>query len=479
MHPSAGKPFQRVLCVVPPTGKFIREDRCQTPISKLKTVALRPPIDLMYAASSFEAAGCEVKLTDYPAEEYGWPEFEAEMKAFRPDALVLSITTPTLGRDLEAAVIAKRIDPQVVTMAKGAHFNTLDVKSLEDQPALDLVLRGEYEHTCRELGSGKPWTEIAGITWRDTAGQIVQNPARAYEQNLETIPFPARHLTNNALYTRPDSGAMQTTLITNRGCPFTCIYCLAQQVAGSKNRYRPVEDVVAEIRQCVEQFGIRSFLFRSDLFTQNKKWVVELCKAIIEAKLEIDWACNSRVDTITAEAAEWMRKAGCWIVAMGVERGDQESLDKIEKKAKVDDAFRAVKILREAGIKSSAYILMGLPWDTKELIDRQIEFAKQLDPDFLEVFYVYPFPGTTLYKLCVAEGLIKEGEIPPEGYADPTVNGLYLSIDDFKRLRERALRQYYMRPKIIARTLKNARNPKELLNYVRKGVQQAKDLIAG
>ena len=479
MSELSGKPFKRVLCIVPPTGKFIREDRCQTPISKLKTVSLRPPIDLMYAASSFEAAGCEVKLTDYPAEEIAWPEFEAEMKAFKPDALVLSITTPTLGRDLEAAVIAKRIDPNVVTMAKGAHFNTLDVKSLEDQPALDLVLRGEYEHTCRELGEGKPWAEVAGITWRNAEGAVVRNAERAYEQNLETIAFPARHLTKNHLYTRPDTGAMQTTLITNRGCPFTCIYCLAQQVAGSKNRYRPVQNVVDEIRECVEKHNIKSFLFRSDLFTQNKKWVIELCKAILDAGLEIDWACNSRVDTITAEAAEWMRKAGCWIVAMGVERGDQESLDKIEKKAKVEDAYRAVKILREAGIKSSVYLLMGLPWDTHELIERQIEFAKDLDPDFLEVFYVYPFPGTTLYTLCVKEGLIKDGEIPPEGYADPTVNGLYLSIEDFKRLRQRALRKYYMRPKIVLRTLKNARSAGELMNYVRKGVQQAKDLIAG
>jgi anaerobic magnesium-protoporphyrin IX monomethyl ester cyclase len=260
--------------------------------------------------------------------------------------------------------------------------------------------------------------------------------------------------------------------------PFHCIYCLANQVSGTKNRYRSVENVIGEIKQCVEQFGIRNFLFRSDLFTQNKKWVVQLCQAILDHKLDIQWACNSRVDTLTAEALGWMKKAGCWIVAMGVESGDQDTLDKIEKQAKAEQAFSAVKMLREAGIKSSVYLLMGLPWDTKEKIGAQVKFAKALDPDFLEIFYSYPFPGTKLYAIAVEAGLIQDGEIPKQAYADPAMGGLYLSIEEFGKLRRRALRQYYMRPKVIARTLRNARNPKELFNYMRHGVAAFKGFLS-
>lgn len=466
----------RVFCVVPPTGRFIREDRCQTPIDKLRTVALRPPIDLLYAAASFEAAGCDVRLKDYPGEDHGWADFEADLRDFKPHALLLSITTPSLEKDLEAAKVAKRIDPAMVTMAKGAHFNTLDVRALEEHPDLDVVLRGEYENTCRELGGGQPFSEVAGITWRN-GDAIARNDDRPFEMELDRIPFPARHLARNELYRRPDTGELQTTLVTNRGCPFHCIYCLAGQVSGRKNRYRSVGNVMAEIRECVEKYGIRSFLFRSDLFTQNKKWVIELCQAIVAAGLNIEWACNSRVDTMNPEVLGWMKRAGCWIVALGVESGDPQTLERIEKQATVEDAMRAVAMLRAAGLKSSVYLLVGLPWDTAALIDRQVEFAKSLKPDFLEIFYTYPFPGTKLYDFCVENKLLKPGEIPRDAYAGPAMPGLYLSLEELKRLRNRAMRRFYLRPGQIVRTLRSARNAGELLNYIKAGFGQLRALL--
>jgi len=469
--------LSRVFCIVPPTGRFIREDRCQTPIDKMKTISLRPPIDLLYAAASFEAASCAVRVKDYPAVNEGWAELERDLRAWAPDALLLSITTPSLDLDLEAAALAKRVDPQILTIAKGAHFNTLDVKTLEATPALDVVLRGEYEQTCRELGAGRALAEIAGLSWRAAAGPITRNPDRPFEEDLDRVPFPARHLIDNTLYCRPDSGERQTTLVTNRGCPFHCIYCLANQVAGTRNRYRSVENVMGEIRECIERHQIRNFLFRSDLFTQNKAWVIALCQAILGAGLDIQWACNSRVDTIDPDVLGWMKKAGCWIIAYGIESGDQETLDRIEKKVTVEQAVAAVRMTHAAGIKTSIYLLLGLPWDTPALIDKQVAFAKALDPDFLEIFYVYPFPGTRLYEICVAEGLIGAGEIPRAAYAEPAMPGLYLSVEQFSRLRNRALRQYYLRPRIIARTLRAARSPRELANYLRLGLAQLKDFF--
>lgn len=468
---------KRVYGIVPPTGKYIREDRCQTPIKNLKTISLRPPIDLLYATGAFEAAGCECRMKDFPGEDESWSELEADLRAFRPDMLVMSITTPTLELDMEAAARAKEIDPKILTIAKGAHFNTLDVKTLGEHPALDVVLRGEYEETCRDLALGLPLAEIAGLTYRDGEGRIIRNPDRALPADLDSIPFPARHLSHNSLYITPDTSEMQTTIITNRGCPFHCVYCLANQVSGTKNRYRSVENVIAEIRECVETHGIRNFLFRSDLFTQNKKWVVRLCQAILEAKLDIRWACNSRVDTITAEAAEAMKKAGCWIVAFGVESGDQETLDRIDKSAKVEDSYKAIQICRDAGIKSSVYLLMGLPWDTRETIDDLMAYARKLDPDVLEIFYAYPFPGTPLYKMCVELGLLKDGEIPKQAYDSPAMPGLYLTVEEFKALRRRAMRDFYLRPKKIVNTLRSAGSAKELMNYVRLGMVQLRDLV--
>lgn len=475
--PSITKP-QRVFCIVPPTGRFIREDRCQTPIKKLRTVALRPPIDLMYAAACFEKAGADCRLADYPAEDWGWARLESDLLDFKPDMVVLSITTPSFDDDMKAASLVKKLLPQAVTVAKGAHFNTLDVSSLEQFPDLDLALRGEYEFTCKELGEGRPVRDIAGLTWRD-GDRIVRNPARDLPDNLDDIPFPARHLGHNAHYTRPDTGELQTTLVTNRGCPFSCTYCLANQVSGLKNRYRSVENVVAEIRECVEKHGIRNFLFRSDLFTQNKKWVIRLCEQIVEQKLDIKWASNSRVDTVNPEVLAAMKKAGCWLIAFGVEKGDDAALLRINKKATVEQARAAMKMTREAGIRRSMYLLFGLPDDTLATLRQDIAFAKELDPDFLEIFYPYPFPGTPLYNEAVERGLLPAGSIPKEAYGEPAMPTAHLTLAELKNVRTWGLRQFYLRPRIIARTLGNVAAPREFANYLRVGIAQLKDIVLG
>jgi anaerobic magnesium-protoporphyrin IX monomethyl ester cyclase len=470
---------RRVLFAVPPTGLYIREDRCQTPIEELKTVALRPPIDLMYSAASTEAGGCECRLVDYPGARKNWADLEADLREFQPQVLMLSITTPSLPKDVEAASLAKRVDPSILTVAKGAHFNQLDREAMTLYPQLDCVIRGEYELTARELGQGLPLDQILGITWRNAQGEIIRNGDRGFIDDLDLVPFPARHLANNQLYFRPDTGEMQTTIVTNRGCPHSCIYCLAPIVSGKKNRYRSTDNVVAEILECVEKHGIRSFLFRSDLFTQNKKWVIELCQKIIEAKLDIDWASNSRVDCINLEMLQWMKKAGCWIIAFGVESGNQQTLEHIKKKATVDQAREAVKLCREAGVRSSIYLLMGLPWDTKDTLEDNVRFAQEVMPDFVEIFYPYPFPGTELHKIALEKGLIRPGEIPEEAYANPAMPGLYMTKEQLANWRRNALKRIYLRPSYILRTLRQTRSPKELANYVKYGLITLKDLVLG
>jgi anaerobic magnesium-protoporphyrin IX monomethyl ester cyclase len=469
----------RALLIVPPTGKFIREDRCQTPIENLKTVALRPPIDLLYAAAALRSGGAQCRVVDYPGEERGWADLEADLKAEKPDLLLLSITTPSFEDDMRAAALAKRVSPTTRTAAKGAHFNTLDRGALGEHPELDLCLRGEYEETCMALARGEPVESIAGLTWRDGAGEIRRNPDRPLPDDLDSLPFPARDLANNALYIRPDTGEMQTTVVTNRGCPYTCVFCLAGQVSGHKNRYRSPENVVEEIAECVERHGIRNFLFRSDLFTQNKEWVRDLCGRIQARGLDVEWACNSRVDSLDEPTLRAMKEAGCWLVAFGVESGDQAALDRMGKKARVEDAKPAMDLCRLVGLKSSIYILMGFPWDTRESIKRNMRFAREIDPDYLEIFYVYPFPGSRLTEIAVEAGVLEEGAVPQAAYDAPSMPTTALGLDELARLRRRAMRNFYLRPKVVWRTLASARSPKELFNYVRYGLIQLWDLIAG
>jgi radical SAM superfamily enzyme YgiQ (UPF0313 family) len=492
---------------VPPTGLYIREDRCQTPIEHMATVSLRPPIDLMYAAAAFERGGAQCRLVDYPGEQWGEDRLRGDLLEFQPDLVLLSVTTPGFDADMRVAALIKQTLPGTVVAAKGAHFNTLDRISLERYPGLDLALRGEFEPACRELAEGKPWDRIAGIAFRspipnpqfqisdlqspirnpqsaieksaipNPQSLIIRTPDGPFIEDLDSIPFPARHLANNALYVRPDTWELQTTVVTNRGCPFNCCYCLANQVAGRRNRMRSPANIIAEIEECVSRHGIRSFLFRSDLFTARREWVLELCEAICSRGFAVAWSCNSRVDTIDPEMLAEMKRAGCWIIAFGIESGSEEMLERIGKKTDLGAARNALAITRRAGILSSVYFLVGLPWETQETLRANERFAREINPDILEVFYVYPFPGTPLYEEAVRLGLLKPGEIPSQAYDGPAMPALALTRQELVAARNHALKDFYLQPKVILRTLWRARSLRELANYLRHGWRQIKEFL--
>lgn len=468
--------WKRALLIVPPTGKYIREERCQTPLDELHTVALRPPMDLLYIAAALEEVGAKVRIVDYPAHEGTWETLERDVREFQPDALILSITTPTLPDDAIAAAKAKAIDPTIIALSKGAHFLQLDRPALEQYPQLDLVMRGEYEETVKELASGKSWSEVSGITYRRER-EIIRNEDRGYIQDVDSIAFPARHLIDNNPYRRPDTGELQTTIVTSRGCPYPCIYCLASAVSGKSTRNRSPENVIAELNECIEKYGIRDFLFRSDLFTANKRWVIELCKSIQDAGLKIKWSCNSRVDTLNEEILVEMKKAGCWLIAFGVEHGDPAMLELMRKQVKYENIEPAIQLCRKVGIRSSVYFLIGLPWESRETFEKSKAFARQLDPDFIEFFYTYPFYGTEFYDEAVRQGLLREGELPKAGYNQPALPTKYLSLDELRPMRREALRSFYLRPRYILRTLAANPSPTVLKNYFIYGLRQLRDLF--
>ncbi len=469
--------WKKAYLAVPPTGKYIREDRCQTPLDELHTVALRPPIDLLYVAGALEQAGVECRVQDYPGHDLTWDAFKRDIQKFQPDALILSITTPTLADDVQAAAIAKEINPNIITICKGAHFKHLDQEALKLYPQIDIVVRGEYEETMSDLSSGKPWPDVAGITHRTENGSV-RNSEREFIQNIDNIAFPARNLIDNSIYIRPDTEERQTTIVTSRGCPFPCIYCLAPKVSGQKVRTRSPQNVLAEIKECVEKYGIRNFLFRSDLFTAKKAWVVELCQAIQAEGLDIKWSCNSRIDTLEEEMLVEMRKAGCWLIAFGVEHGDPEMLELMRKQLDFDKIEPAIKLCKKVGIKTSVYFLIGLPWESRDSFEKTKSFARQLDPDFVEFFYTYPFYGTEFYEVAVKEGLLEEGTLPHAAYNSPAIATKHLTLEELKPLRKEALRSFYLRPGYIFRTLTSNPSPKVFKNYMIYGLRQLKDLVA-
>lgn len=456
---------KKILLIYPPSPVMNREDRCQQPTKELLVIPPLPPTDLMYLAAVAEREGLEAKIADY--SQGG--NFEEDLRNFKPDYLVVNVATPTFKSDLSAMTVAKEICPNIITIAKGAAFLTVAFEVMYFQKDLDLILFGEPEDTLKEILQGKPYSEILGLYYRDDL-RAKFTGSRPFIEDLDRLPFPARHLVDNNIYRRPDNNQVQATIKVSRGCPFHCFFCLATPVSGAKVRKRSPENIVEEIKECVNKYGIKNFLFWSDIFNIDKEWVMELCQKIIDSGLDITWSANTRADTADEEMAQKMYEAGCRLVSIGVESGSQEMLDKIGKKITLDDVRLTVKIFKKAGIKIYNYFVIGLPWEDEETVEDTIDFAIELDSDFISFYTATPLPGTRFYEYAKENKLINSDTSFSSAYFYPSVNTHHLSKDKVFELHKKAVKSFYLRPSYICKMLAKIRSFEEFKNYFKAGM---------
>jgi radical SAM superfamily enzyme YgiQ (UPF0313 family) len=444
-------------------------------------------MDLAMSAACAERAGAECRIEDYPATGRGWDAFLKDLEDFQPDVLVLNSTTATLQGDLETCRLAKERLPDIVTMGKGETLVVTAAHVLRDHAELDLVLPNEGEEAVEELASGAGFCAVKGVHFRGTllerfgeapAATLVEPEGKAQvaakkrrlapeervavlepeaplaervfftgkrdlQQNLDSLPFPARHLLRNEVYVSPETGNPLTVIHGNRGCPAKCVFCPAGVLTDFTVRQREPKRIVEELRECVEKYNIREFLFHGDTFTINKRWLLELCSLIREANLKIRWGCNSRVDTIDDERAQAMKSAGCWVVAFGIETGDDEMLKKMQKNATVQQAREAVACVKRNGLRVHTFFVIGLPWETDETLQRSFEFMQELDPDFFDFNVATPLPGTELHNIALRENLFEADYDPARtGYASGstrTLGGLSSAyLTDWRRQSRRS-----------------------------------------
>ena len=455
----------RVLLIYPPSPVINREDRCQQPTKELLVIPPLPPTDLMYLASIAESCEFEAIIRDY--SQGG--DFEADLKEFQPNYLVANIATPTFQSDMMAVKLAKEIVPSICTIVKGAPFLTYNTDTIYENPFIDYVIMGEAELTLKDILDGVPNCDILGICYRENF-QPVKNDKRPFIENLDILPFPARHLVDNSIYKRPDNGKVQAVIKVARGCPFHCFFCLATPVSGAKVRTRSPENIVAELKECVEKYNIKNFLFWSDIFNFNREWTLELCQKIIESGLKITWSSNTRADTMDDEMAKMMYKSGCRLVSIGVESGSQKMLDNIGKKITLDDIRNTVKILKKNKIKIYNYFVIGLPWETEETVEETIKFAIELDSNFISFYTATPLPGTKYFAYAMLNKLVEGNLDFRSAYYEPVVRSEHLSKERIFELHKQAIKRFYLRPKFILKTLLSLRSFAEFKNYFLAGV---------
>ena len=353
-----------------------------------------PPLGISYVASAFEQAGAEVKIIDYIISRYTPEKLKRELAEFQPQ--VLGSTSVTMNFTAAADIVrtAKKIDPNLITMMGGPHVSFDVINTLTTFPEIDLLVIGEGEKTIAELvnhfqGQGNR-TDIQGIAFREN-GRIIQTGKRELIADLNQLPLPARHLLPISRY---QALGFPVSMITGRGCPYSCIFCQGRKMVGSKPRSRKASLVVDEIEQ-IMSYGFSRINIADDLFTSDREKVHEVCEEIRRRKLSLTWTAFSRVNTVDIETLRLMRETGCDCISFGIESGNQEMLKRIKKGITLDQARKAVALCKEAGILAHASFMVGLPGETPETLKDTSEFSKSLD--ILYGFhFLAPFPGTTV-----------------------------------------------------------------------------------
>jgi len=465
----------KALLINPPTGRYIRSDRCQAPVDSRVAEPPRPPMDLAYIASVLERVGVEARIKDYPMEGRGFKKAAADLSSFMADMLIIDVTTPTIKNDLIICDIAKSINPRIMTIAKGAHFLVFDREILAEFKNLDVVVRGEPEMTIKELAGGREYSQVLGITFRQNF-EIIRNPDRSFLDDLDGLPFPARHLFNNHLYRTPDTNEPIAFISTSRGCPQRCIFCASGIVSGRKIRLRSVPSVIVEIKECIKKYNMSNFFFSADTFTWDKEWVIDLCKEIINKNIKIRWGTNSRVDTLDEDRISWMKKAGCHIIGFGAESASQLILDKIKKGINVEQINNVISLCKRYDIESFLIFVIGFPWETNETISDTVDFVKKTEASFIEVNIAYPFPGTEFYDIAKESGLFEEAALFNHNYSTPLVRSYSLDINELAKSRKKILMAFYMRPAYFAKRISRIDSPKVAFNYFKYGMRLINNL---
>ena len=460
---------KKVYLIYPPSPVMNREERCQQPTNDLIVIPPLPPGDLLYLASVARLKGFQPIVRDYSFFGDTFSKLEKDLLDISPKYFVVNVASTTLENDLAALKLAKdTLGDSVITVAKGAHFSFLARETLIAHDFIDIAMCSECEMTFGEILEGKLLKDIAGICYREGV-EVLETHRRPYNDNLDDLPYPARDLIDNSLYIRPDNGKRQAVIKVSRGCPYHCFFCLATPLNGRIVRKRSPENIIGEIKECVEKYKIKNFIFWSDIFNLDKGWTRELCRQIIDSKLKITFSTNTRADSADKETIKLMKKAGCRLVSIGVESGSQEMLDKMGKKITLSQIRNTIKAFKREGIQIYAYYVVGLPWETQETALETLEFAKSLNTEYVSFYTAAALVGTRFYEYVENNSLGELNYSCPYYY--PSVKTHSLSVQEVFELHKAMVRGYYLRPKYILKMLFSIRSLTQLKNYISAGLK--------
>jgi radical SAM superfamily enzyme YgiQ (UPF0313 family) len=429
----------------------------------------------MYLASYLESHSAHrAKIIDTEIEGLGVPGLTARLLAENAGAIGFYTTSFNIHL-VHATVLALRAGGVRAPIILGGPHVDLFPAETASLEGVTCAVSGEGEVTLAELldalENGAAPETVKGVC-RAVNGKVTAAPPRPMLEKLDDLPFPARRLTEySRYYSVIGRDKVSTTLMTSRGCPFRCNFCFVQY--GGRYRTRSADSIMAEIEDCLS-LGIGEFFFFDELFTGDKRRVLEFCAAVEKRGLKIIFDIRSRVDTIDEEMLAALKRAGCVRIQYGIESGTEEILRAMNKRITLDQARKAVAATKKAGIGVLLDFMIGYPGETQEQIKKTVAFARELDPTFVQFGITTLFPGTRIYDDAMRDGFLKEDfwrntARNPKGPIVPPFASEIFSRAQLEHMLRQAYLSFYFRPGYILKRLAELRSPVALRRQIKAG----------
>jgi hopanoid biosynthesis associated radical SAM protein HpnJ len=415
------------------------------------------------------------KLVDAPPNRIKREQVAESARDY--DLAVLHTSAPSFASDVATIKALKAVNPGLKVGLVGAKVAVDPDGSLKASPSIDFVARNEFDFTIKEVAEGRPWSEIAGLSYRNASGVIVHNDERAILENMDLLPFVTPVYKRDLDIDNYFIGYLRhpyLSLYTGRGCKSRCTFCLwPQTVGGHRYRTRSVGHVVEEIAWAQKAFPqVKEFFFDDDTFTDDLPRAEAIAKEL--RKLGVTWSCNAKAN-VPRETLKVLREGGLRLLLVGYESGNQKILHNIKKGMRTDVARKFTKDCRDLGITIHGTFIMGLPGETKETIEETIRFANEINPHTIQVSLAAPYPGTVLFDQAVKNGWLDatnaelvndEGvQIAPLHYAHLTQTEIFNSVEEFYR------RFYFRAGKIASIVGEMARDRQMMMRRLREGIE--------
>lgn len=402
-----------VLLIVPPGGYYAE---------RWSGGVLMPPLGIGYVAAMLECTGHPVGILDCHVQKLTDRDITRELLSRKPDIVGLTFTTENRFEAFRTARLVRNVLPECHITAGGPHVSLAGRDTLEGIASFDSVVVGEGELTmpsladCLEAGGGDAgMRKIPGLMFRTVDGGIEETGAPVKIEDLDGIPFPARHLypppsVYNFRFDVPGLGVRRfSNLMTSRGCPANCNFCATPQVWGRKVRMRSPENIITEMEMMVRDQGAEAFWFFDDTFNSNPKRVERICELMIERGLSrMPWFCEVRVDVMFKPLLEKMKAAGCYTIGFGVESGSQRILDEvIRKNLKLEKVHQLYGWCRELDVIANPFFIISHPTETIEEARQTLQMIRQFkDGAHVSMAFLHVYPGTDLEKTARENGTL-------------------------------------------------------------------------